>query len=187
MFPDLKSTEVKEVASYLQEGIHAVKVDEVKSSNTIEGYTGTPFVEFKVSNEKGTQTLRFQGTDSTTSAIAARVRTEIFKGFLVNAGAKSFDNLAVACKEAVGSSIKVCLSSREYWNNDKVTGAPILRKSIDYKFSGKSTKELVMKDSYNKSLSSEDLLAFKAANEAHIMAMSGETTQAGHPADNTPF
>lgn len=187
MFPDLKSTEVKEQKSYLKEGVYLVKITEVKSSNSIEGYTGMPFVEFSVVNKEGTQSLRFQGVDSTTSEAAARVRTEIFKGFLQNAGAVKFDSLVAACKEVVGNKVNVCLASREYWNNDKETGAPIVRKSIDYKFSSKEGSSLTMKESYNKKLSAEDQAAFVAANDAYVIAMTGESTQAGNPADPSPF
>ena len=177
MFPDLKSAEVKEVTNYLQAGVHTVTVGEVKSSNSIEGYTGTPYVEFKVSNEAGVQQLRFQGIDANTSSAAARVRTEIFKGFLQNAGAKTFDVFPTACKETVGNKVNVCLATREYWTNDKDTGEPTIRTSVDYKFSGTVDKAITWKDSYNKVLNTADLSAYKAAHEAHVMSLSGGEAQ----------
>tara|TARA_R110000851_G_scaffold117849_1_gene244849 strand:- start:938 stop:1486 length:549 start_codon:yes stop_codon:yes gene_type:complete len=181
MFPDLKQTEVKEVANYLQAGVHTVTVNEVKSSNSIEGYTGTPYVEFKVSNEVGIQQLRFQGVDANTSAAAAKVRTEIFKAFLQNAGAKSFDVFPTACKEILGNKVNVCLATREYWTNDKETGEPTIRQSVDYKFSNTQDKTITWKDSYNKVLNTADQAAYKAAHEAHVTALSGGTTTTESP------
>jgi len=177
MFPDLKKAEVKETTNYLQAGVHTVTVDEVKSSNSIDGYTGKPYVEFKVSNEKGIQQLRFQGIDESTSEAAARVRTEIFKGFLQNAGAKNFDVFPTACKETLGNKVNVCLASREYWTNDKDTGEPTVRTSVDYKFSGTMDRTITWKDSYNKALTPADQAAYRAAHEAHVTALSGGEAQ----------
>ena len=87
MFPDLNKVEVKETTSYLTAGAHKVRVDEMRNSNQKEGYTGTPYVEFKVSNKDGISYLKFSGVDNNTSENAARVRTEIFKGFLHATGA----------------------------------------------------------------------------------------------------
>lgn len=169
MFPDLNTVEVKEQTSYLPAGIHQVSIVEMSNSNQKQGYTGTPYVEFKVSNEEGISNLRFSGVEKdVTSENAARVRTEIFKGFLQSAGAKSFTNLPVACKETMGNKITVCLREREYWTNDKETGAPVIKKMVEYKFAGTAGKSVTWKDSYNKNLSESDRASYQAAHDAFI-------------------
>lgn len=169
MFPDLNKVEVKEQVSYLPAGIHQVSVVSMSNSNQKQGYTGTPYVEFKVSNDDGISNLRFSGVEkNVTSENAARVRTEIFKGFLQSAGAKSFNNLPVACKEVLGSKITVCLREREYWTNDKETGAPVVKKMVEYKFASAAGKNITWKDSYNKTLSEADQTSYQAAHDAFI-------------------
>ena len=169
MFPNLDTVEVKEQVSYLPAGIHQVSVVGMSNSNQKQGYTGTPYVEFKVSNDEGISNLRFSGVEKdVTSENAARVRTEIFKGFLQSAGAKTFNNLPVACKEVLGSKITVCLREREYWTNDKETGAPVVKKMVEYKFASTAGKNITWKDSYNKTLSEADQTSYQAAHDAFI-------------------
>lgn len=169
MFPNLDTVEVKEQVSYLPAGIHQVSVVGMSNSNQKQGYTGTPYVEFKVSNDEGISNLRFSGVEKdVTSENAARVRTEIFKGFLQSAGAKSFNNLPIACKEVLGSKITVCLREREYWTNDKETGAPVVKKMVEYKFASTAGKNITWKDSYNKTLSETDQTSYQAAHDAFI-------------------
>jgi len=168
MFPDLNKVEVKETTSYLPAGVHEVTVNEMRNSTQREGYSGTPYTEFKVSNANGISWLKFSGVDSNTSENAARVRTEIFKGFLQTAGAKTFTNLPAACKEIIGRKINLCLAEREYWTNDKETGAPVVKSMVEYKFANPTGKMITWKDSYNKRLSPSDQAAYQAAHDAHI-------------------
>ncbi|MAY52259.1 MAG: hypothetical protein CMC75_03225 [Flavobacteriaceae bacterium] len=181
MFPDLNKVEVKETTSYLTAGIHEVKIDEMRNSNQKEGYTGTPYVEFKVSNKDGISYLKFSGVDANTSENAARVRTEIFKGFLQTAGATSFNSLPTACKEALGNKINVCLREREYWTTDKDTGAPVVKTVVEYKFANPVGKSISWQDKYNQKLSPADQAAYKAANDAFLMSQGNVQT------DDMPF
>jgi hypothetical protein len=191
MFPNLKTAEVSEVTNYLTAGVHSVKIDEIKSSSSVEGYKGNPYVEYKVSNSEGIQYIKFWGITKDTSEKAAKVKTEMFKTFLHNAGVKNFDVFVSAAKEAVGKNINVCLSEEEYWNNDRDTGEPKIRKAIRYKFSSPVGQSITWKESYNKSLPIDQMAEFKAAHEAHISAMTGgvESTDDFHSADdlNNPF
>jgi len=181
MFPDLNKVEVKETTSYLTAGAHKVRVDEMRNSNQKEGYTGTPYVEFKVSNKDGISYLKFSGVDGNTSENAARVRTEIFKGFLQATGAKSFNSLPTACKEALGSTINVCLREREYWTTDKETGAPVVKTVVEYKFANPENRAVVWNDRFNQALNPVDLAAYKAANDAFLMSQGNVQT------DDMPF
>lgn len=183
MFDNLENVEVQEQQAYLQEGVHKVKIMEVKSSAQREGYTGTPYTEFKVQNQRGIAYLKLSGADEKTSAAAVDVRKKIFKRFLMAAGAKTFTNPAIACKEAVGSVIEVILGKREYWTNDKDTGEPVIKSVMDYKMAGPEGSNLVFDHTkHNKPLSPSDSAAYKAAHEAFLNASTG-----GVADDNMPF
>jgi len=181
MFDNLNDVEVKETVNYLPAGIHEVKVIEMKTSEQREGYTGIPYTEYKVSNSKGIAYVKLSGRDSSTSDVAVRVRKEIFKGFLQASGATSFDNIPLACKEALGKTINVCLGEREYWTNDKDTGAPVVKKVVEYKFANREGKSIQWADKYNRTLSASDQAAYQAAHEAFIGSNSSVAT------DSMPF
>lgn len=183
MFPDLDKTEVKVSANYLTAGVHEVKVDSVKSSESIDGYTGTPYTEFKVSNGDGVSFLKFKGVEKgVTSEVAARIRKEIVKEFLTNCGVTDYSEWITSCRSAVGANITLCLANREYWTNDKDSGEPVIKTITDYKFSKREGQSINWLESYNKSLKPSDMEAFKGARDAYIAA---STSQAG--VGNSPF
>lgn len=167
MFPNLKNTEVKtsEYKDYLSAGAHTVQIKAVRTSDEVPGYQGTPFFEFTAENDNGSALLKFMGVDSHTSEAAARVRTEIFKSFLMNAGATNFENGHASATSIIGKTLEVCLASREYWTTDKDTDKPVIRTRVEYKFSNPKGKIINFKDSYNKSLSAEDRAAYERALE----------------------
>jgi hypothetical protein len=168
MFDSLENVEVKETVNYLPAGVHEVTIDKVSTSAQRDGYTGTPYTEFKVSNSNGIAFLKMSGADDKTSENAIRVRKEIFKGFLQAAGAKAFGNIPVACNETIGNKINVCLGEREYWTNDKDTGEPVIKTIVEYRFANSSGKPITWMDKYNKRLSPSDSAAYKAAHESYI-------------------
>ena len=182
MFDSLKDVEVKETISYLPAGVHEVTINEVKTSAQRTDYTGTPYTEFKVSNSNGVAYLKMSGADEKTSDNAIRVRKEIFKGFLQAAGARTFDNIPVACNETIGNKITVCLGEREYWTNDKDTGEPVIKTIVEYRFANSSGKPITWMDKYNKRLSPSDAAAYRAAHEAYV----GSNTPTSSN-DNLPF
>jgi hypothetical protein len=180
MFDSLENVVVKETVNYLPAGVHEVTVDKVSTSAQRDGYTGVPYTEFKVSNSNGVAFLKMSGADDNTSENAIRVRKEIFKSFLQAAGAKTFSNIPTACNETVGNKITVCLGEREYWTNDKDTGAPVIKTVVEYRFANKAGKSITWMDKYNKKLSPSDSAAYKAAYDAHVNSNSNVT-------DSMPF
>jgi hypothetical protein len=106
-------------------------------------------MEFVVEDRTGAVAyLKFGAVDEHTSPEAARVRTEIFKSFLINAGVSNFESPQVAAKEAIGNFIEVCLCEREWWTVDKETDRPVIKTRVEYKFSGKTGRPLLFKESY---------------------------------------
>ena len=181
MFDNLNDVEVKETVNYLPAGVHEVKVVEVKTSAQRDGYTGTPYTEFKVSNTNGIAYLKMSGADSNTSENAIRVRKEIFKGFLQAAGAKNFSSIPMACKETIGNTINVCLGERQYWTNDKDTGEPVIKSVVEYRFANSQGKPITWMDKYNKKLSPADMASYNAAHDAFTGSNVSQST------DDLPF
>ena len=181
MFDNLDNVVVKESVNYLPAGVHEVTVDKVSTSAQRDGYTGTPYTEFKVSNSNGVAFLKMSGADSNTSENAIRVRKEIFKGFLQAAGAKNFSSIPMACKETLGNTINVCLGEREYWTNDKDTGEPVIKSVVEYRFANPQGKPITWMDKYNKKLSPADMASYNAALDAYKGSNFTEAT------DDLPF
>ena len=172
MFPKLEETELTsntptQTSSYLKAGAHTVTIKSFKTSDENAGYQGTPYFEFIVENHQGTAFLKFNGIDSHTSEAAAKVRTSIFKIFLVAAGATTFKDPQMAANSIMGNVVEVCLASREYWTTDKDTNAPEIKSRIEYKFANPYGQKINFKDSYNKVLSPEDRAAYEQALKLH--------------------
>ncbi len=164
MFPNLKNTEIESRKERLGAGVHSVIIKAFKSSFDNAEYKGTPYMEFVVEDRTGAVAyLKFGAVDEHTSPEAARVRTEIFKSFLINAGVSNFESPQVAAKEAIGNFIEVCLCEREWWTVDKETDRPVIKTRVEYKFSGKTGRPLLFKESYNKPLSPAQRADYEAA------------------------
>tara|TARA_R110002167_G_scaffold245837_1_gene451248 strand:+ start:1116 stop:1664 length:549 start_codon:yes stop_codon:yes gene_type:complete len=182
MFPKLEETEITSnsntQSSYLRAGAHRVTIKSFKTSDENAGYQGTPYFEFIVENTEGVAFLKFNGIDSHTSEAAARVRTSIFKSFLIAAGATTYTDPQMAANSIIGNAFEVCLASREYWTTDKDTNLPVIKSRTEYKFANPSGQKITFKESFNKVLSPED----RAAYEAAVSLTTNNTSQV-----NTPF
>ena len=167
MFPKLNETKIENASTpksdYLGAGAHTVEIRKFKTSYEVPGYQGTPYTEFMVGNDEGIAFLKFSGVDSHTSEAAAKVRTEIFKSFLISAGATTFQDPHMACNSVINNKIEVCLAKREYWTTDKDTNIPQIKSRVEYKFANPSGKKITFKDSYNKPMSAEDRARYEEA------------------------
>ena len=169
MFPKLEETDITSntntQSSYLAAGAHTVSIKSFKTSDENAGYQGTPYFEFIVENNNGAAFLKFNGIDSHTSEAAAKVRTSIFKNFLMAAGATTYTDPHMAARSVLSNKIEVCLASREYWTTDKDTNTPVIKSRTEYKFANPEGKRIEFKESYNKPLSPQDRAAYEAALE----------------------
>ena len=166
MFPKLEETDVtsnNNQSSYLGPGAHTVSIKSFKTSDENAGYQGTPYFEFIVENNDGVAFLKFNGIDSHTSEAAAKVRTSIFKSFLVAAGATTYKDPQMSSSSVIGKRVEVCLASREYWTTDKDTNKPVIKSRTEYKFANPLGQNINFKESFNKPLSAEDRAAYEAA------------------------
>ena len=182
MFPKLEETDVTSntstQSSYLKPGAHTVSIKSFKTSDENAGYQGTPYFEFIVENEEGVAFLKFNGIDSHTSEAAAKVRTSIFKSFLVAVGATTYKDPQMSANSILGKRVEVCLAAREYWTTDKDTNKPVIKSRTEYKFANPFGKAIAFKDSYNKKLSPEELSAYEDAKSL---------SQSSNSQVNTPF
>ena len=167
MFPKLEETDVTSnnnmQSNYLGAGAHTVSIKSFKTSDENAGYQGTPYFEFIVENDEGVAFLKFNVIDSHTSEAAAKVRTSIFKSFLVAAGATTYKDPQMSSSSVIGKRVEVCLASREYWTTDKDTNKPIIKSRTEYKFANPIGQKITFKESFNKPLSAEDRAAYEAA------------------------
>ena len=166
MFPKLEETDVTSnntQSSYLGPGAHTVSIKSFKTSDENAGYQGTPYFEFIVENNDGVAFLKFSGIDSHTSEAAAKVRTSIFKSFLVAAGATTYKDPQMSSSSVIGKRVEVCLASREYWTTDKDTNKPVIKSRTEYKFANPIGQKITFKESFNKPLSAQDRAAYEEA------------------------
>ena len=145
-----------------------MKIIEVKSSSQRDDYEGTPYTEFKVSNQNGIAYIKLYGKDQNSSEKAIDVRKKVFKEFLIATGAESFNNVSAAIKETIGKEINVCLAEREYWTYDKHTGEPIIKQVIAFKFATPVSENATWNEKYNKKLSTTDRELYHEAQKSFM-------------------
>jgi hypothetical protein len=181
MFPNLNSAEVSNT-NKLGAGVHLVTI---KSYEDKKSMKGLPYKEFLCQSPDGVAYIRFNGITKDTSAAASKVRTEMFKKFLITAGATNFSSEAMACNSILNKQVKLILTERQYWTTDD-TGVPVIRTYIDYKMSGTPDSNLTFDASLNRPLSGDDLEQYMAAKNAYNNAINSHSPTVAKE-DDLPF
>tara|TARA_R110001632_G_scaffold102278_4_gene210462 strand:+ start:2321 stop:2842 length:522 start_codon:yes stop_codon:yes gene_type:complete len=171
---NLNSVEVSDGSKYLGVGVHKVKVLSWEDKGD--------FVEYLLKNKTGEKGIRFYKIKDTDKDIVKEIKAKQLKGFLIDCGVSNFASDQAAIASAVNAVVNVILRDREYWTNDRDTGAPVIKTTTEYFSSRKEAVTVEFKESFNKPLSDSDRAAYEAALTAHNGA---ETVQAGN--DNLPF
>ena len=171
---------------YLKEGGYIVNVKRFQTSDTKEGYTGSPYYEYIIETNDGkVQYIKFWKIKPTDAQRTAEFKTKLVKEFLQNCGVTAFENLDAALNAAVGRQVGICLAFKEYWYEDRNTGEPKIGRRTEYKFSTVADRVPVYKDSYSRPLSNEDVAAFKSAH--NLWEKGAEAMNLGAKDEDLPF
>ena len=138
-------------------GGYVCTVTGVKNSTEIDGYTGSPFIEFYMLTEDGKQAqARFWVVKETDKESSKEWKRKQLKDFLMNCGVQDFSSDAEACKAAINRRVQCAFVSEEYVGRDKEAGIPVKRTAIKYLWSSKIGKKLTYDPKYNKTLTQEE-------------------------------
>ena len=180
MFTNLETVDATST-QYIKAGVHQVKITKIESSKASNPNANTPYIDFHMETVSGSLgKARLFGDREGQTPEAANFKAKMLKRLLMAAGVTDFKDYAVACKQTVGKKLTAVFATREYWTNDK-DGNPVVKSIADYKFPAKIDEEITFEESWNKTLSPEDLRSFNDAKE-----MAGQAS-ATTVVDDMPF
>jgi hypothetical protein len=175
--------EYKKVDYLKTPGSYTCTVNGQLSEKEMEGYTGSPFLDFIMYTSDGKKTkARFWTPKETDAPKTADFKRKLLKEFMINCGVKDFTNMSDALDQVIGKRLQVCFTTQEYIGTDRETNEPVVRTSLQYKFSKKVGETIKYDAKYNRTLSPEQTMQY---NELHKLWSETKTTVEDD--DNLPF
>tara|TARA_A100000172_G_scaffold24589_1_gene14374 strand:- start:370 stop:948 length:579 start_codon:yes stop_codon:yes gene_type:complete len=145
-------------------GPYKVMVSKVMMSESVEGFTGCPFVKFYCETPDGKSTgIKFFRTREQDNDRVKQIKQERIAKFIRNAGGHMQGSDAKTIFESVvGRDVYVLLSNKEYVGRDtNHNNKPVVKTTIDYLFSSNKEITKVKPDMLEKKLSVRDEDYFK--------------------------
>ena len=150
-----------EKVEYITPGAHECKVTGLTTSDQLEDYKGSPFIQYAVtSNGKGGR-CRFWAVKETDKPSTQDWKKKQMKDFLVNAGVFDFSDDSKAMNDAIGNSLMVTFISEEYIGVNRDTQEPVIREATKYRWSAKVGGKCTYNNNMNQTLSEEDMEEFR--------------------------
>lgn len=150
-------------------GGYVCTVTGLKNSSEIEGYSGSPFIEFYLLTECGKQgQARFWVVKQTDKPTSKEWKKKQLKDFLMNCGVKEFTTDAESCKQALNKRVQCAFVSEEYVGKNKDTRQPEKKTAVKYLWSSQIGKKLTYDAKYNKTLSQEDVSLLNSLNQMDV-------------------
>jgi hypothetical protein len=162
-------------SKYLGPGVYECKVESWEDKGT--------YIEYRIKASEGEKDIRFSKVKDTDSDTVKEIKSKSLKSFLINCGVTNFSTDQAAIASATGATVNVILRKREYWLNDRDTGMPTIRETVEFFGSRKKGVAVNFEERFNKPLSKDDREAYELALKAHEPTT--ETAEAGGA--NLPF
>tara|TARA_R110002020_G_scaffold252540_5_gene466476 strand:- start:164 stop:742 length:579 start_codon:yes stop_codon:yes gene_type:complete len=150
----------KEKIEYIEPGAHECKVTGLTTSDQLEDYKGSPFIDYAIISNGKVGRCRFWAVKETDKASTQEWKTKQIKDFLINAGVRDFSDDSNAMNDAVGKSLMVTFISDEYITVNRDTSEPVIKTSVKYRWSAKSGGKCTYNPGMNQTLSDADMAEF---------------------------
>lgn len=151
---------VGEKVEYITPGAHECKITGLTTSEQLEDYKGSPFIQYAVTSNGKVGRCRFWVVKETDKQSTQEWKTKQIKDFLVNAGVKDFSDDSKAMNDAIGNSLMVTFISEEYIGKNRDNDEPVIRTSVKYRWSAKSGGKCTYNANMNQELSEEEMSEF---------------------------
>ena len=168
-------------------GAYKVAVKKAMMSESIEGFSGCPFVKFYCETPSGESTgVKFFRTRESDSDKVKEIKQERIAKFIRNAGGSL---QASGAKEifdsVVGNNVYVLLTDKEYVGKDSNNNnKPVVKNVIDYLFSSDKEITKIKPDMLQKKLSPKDQEYF---DTQYSMWESANSSSVDEDASGLPF
>ena len=149
-----------ERVEYITTGAHECKITGLSTSEQLEDYKGSPFIQYAVTSSGKVGRCRFWIVKETDKQSTQEWKTKQIKDFLINAGVKDFSDDSRAMNAAIGNSLMVTFISEEYIGKNRDNEEPVIRTATKYRWSAKSGGKCTYNNDMNQTLNDEQMADF---------------------------
>ena len=150
-----------EKVEYITPGAHQCKITGLTTSETLEDYKGSPFIQYAVKSESGkVGRCRFWVVKETDKQSTREWKTKQIKDFLINAGVKDFSDDSNAMNDAIHKDLMIAFISEEYIGVNKDNQEPVIRTATKYRWSSKVGGKCTYNHDMNQTLTDEQMAEF---------------------------
>ena len=149
-----------EKVEYIEPGAHECRITGLITSDNLEDYKGSPFIQYAVTSNGKVGRCRFWAVKESDKPSTKEWKTKQIKDFLVNAGVRDFSDDSKAMNDAIGNSLMITFISEEYIGKNRDNDEPVIRTSVKYRWSAKSGGKCTYNQNMNQELSTEEMSDF---------------------------
>ena len=177
---------VGEKVEYITPGAHECKITGLTTSEQLEDYKGSPFIQYAVTSNGKVGRCRFWVVKETDKQSTQEWKSKQIKDFLVNSGVQDFSDDSKAMNEAIGNSLMVTFISEEYIGKNRDNQEPVIRTATKYRWSAKSGGNCTYNHDMNQTLTDEQMADFSKQHSDWSSANSSMSASAADDED-MPF
>jgi hypothetical protein len=149
-----------EKVEYITPGAHECKITGITTSDQLDDYKGSPFIQYDVSSNGKVGRCRFWAVKQTDKPSTQEWKKKQIKEFLINAGVKDFSDDSKAMNSAIGKSLMITFISEEYIGVNRETQEPVIRQATKYRWSAKIGGKCSYNSDMNQHLNEEQMSEF---------------------------
>tara|TARA_Y100001938_G_scaffold129662_1_gene184832 strand:- start:2300 stop:2881 length:582 start_codon:yes stop_codon:yes gene_type:complete len=150
-----------EKVEYITPGAHHCKITGLTTSDNLENYNGSPFIQYTVKSTNGKiGRCRFWVVKESDKPSTREWKTKQIKDFLINAGVKDFSDDSTAMNAAIHQDLMIAFISEEYIGINKETEEPVIRTAVKYRWSSKVGGKCTYNNDMNQTLTDEQMAEF---------------------------
>jgi len=174
-----------EKVEYITTGAHECKITGLTTSDELQDYNGSPFIQYSVASGGKVGRCRFWAVKETDKPSTQEWKTKQIKDFLINSGVKDFSDDSKALNEAIGNSLMVTFISEEYIGVNRDNQEPVIRTATKYRWSSKVGGKCTYNNDMNQTLDNNQMSEF---SEKHAMwSKSNTIAQSAASDEDMPF
>ena len=157
---------IGEKVEYISTGAYDCKITGLTTSEQLEEYKGSPFIQYAVTSNGKVGRCRFWVVKETDKPSTQEWKSKQIKDFLVNAGIKDFNDDSKAMNDAIGNSLMITFISEEYISVNRDNQEPVIRTATKYRWSAKSGGKCTYNNDMNQTLTDEQMSEFSEKHAA---------------------
>ena len=176
---------VGEKVEYITPGAHECKITGLTTSEQLEDYKGSPFIQYAVTSNGKVGRCRFWVVKETDKQSTQEWKSKQIKDFLVNSGVQDFSDDSKAMNSAIGNNLMVAFISEEYIGKNRDNQEPVIRTATKYRWSSKVGGKCTYNNDMNQTLTDEQMADFSKQHSDWSNANSSMNAAASD--DDMPF